>query len=85
MFYVCILEFMKDGGWYIGYSDSLKSRLLEHQNGEVISTRYRGIFWLIHYEAYRNKLDALGRERFLKSGNGRELIKKQLRNYLAGQ
>jgi len=37
---------------------------------------------LIYYEAYLNKNDALGRERFLKSGSGRRFLKNQLRHYL---
>ena len=83
MFYVYILEFHSDRSWYIGYSDNLKQRLQRHRNGEVISTKLRGAFHVMYYEGYRNKKDALGREQFLKSGNGRQLIKKQLRHYLA--
>ena len=37
---------------------------------------------LIYYEAYLEEADALGRERFLKSGGGRRFLKNQLRNYL---
>ncbi|HJN84915.1 MAG TPA: hypothetical protein QF873_01175 [Patescibacteria group bacterium] len=36
----------------------------------------------MYYEAYRNKMDALGREKFLKSGAGRRFVKKQVRHYL---
>ncbi len=35
-----------------------------------------------YYEAYLNKMDAIGREKFLKSGSGRRYINKQLKNYL---
>ena len=38
---------------------------------------------LIYYEAYLEEEDALGREKFLKSGSGRRFLKKQLRHYLA--
>jgi len=38
---------------------------------------------LIYFEAYLNQSDALGREKFLKSGSGHRFIKKQLNNYLA--
>jgi hypothetical protein len=38
---------------------------------------------LIYYEAYVNQEDALGRERYLKSGSGRRFLKAQLRHYLA--
>ena len=35
------------------------------------STSYRGPWKLIYYEAYLEQADALGRERYLKSGAGR--------------
>lgn len=73
---------MKDEGWYIGYTSDLKKRLQEHQRGENKSTFYRGEFRLIYYEAYLHKMDAVGRERFLKSGSGRRFLKKQLAHYL---
>jgi hypothetical protein len=37
---------------------------------------------LIYYEAYIEQSDALGREKYLKSGAGRRFLKSQLRNYL---
>jgi predicted GIY-YIG superfamily endonuclease len=42
----------------------------------------RGPWKLIYYEAYLEREDALGRERYLKSGSGRKFLKKQLRHYL---
>lgn len=34
---------------------------------------------LIYYEAYREKSDAVARELYLKTGDGRQEIRKQLR------
>lgn len=73
---------MKDEGWYIGYTSDLKKRIQEHNRGENKSTSYRGDLRLIYYEAYLHKMDAMGRERFLKSGSGRRFLKKQLAHYL---
>ncbi len=42
----------------------------------------RGPWKLIYYEAYLERDDALGRERYLKSGSGRKFLKTQLRRYL---
>ena len=75
---------MKDASWYIGYTSDLKKRLQAHQRGENASTSYRGELKLIYYEAYLHKMDAIGRERFLKSGSGRRFLKKQLAHYLEG-
>jgi putative endonuclease len=83
MFYVYILRSQSDEGLYIGYSTNLRARLRAHRAGAALATSSRGPWKLIYYEAYRNQADALGRERYLKSGSGRRFMKAQLRNYLA--
>ncbi len=82
MHIVYILESLKDHGWYIGYTTDLKQRLSAHDHGRNRSTAKRKPWKLIYAEVYLSKADALGREKFLKSGNGREVVKKQLRHYL---
>lgn len=81
MYYVYILQSLKDGSLYIGYSPDLKRRLEKHNTKQVSSTKDKAPFKLIYYEAYLNRKDATGREKFLKSGAGWRFIKKQLRNY----
>lgn len=82
MYYVYVLREASLGKLYIGYSSDLKSRVTTHKRKGVISTR-NGDYELIYYEAYLNKADALGREKFLKGGSGRRYINKQLAYYLA--
>ncbi|MDD5218538.1 MAG: GIY-YIG nuclease family protein [Candidatus Omnitrophica bacterium] len=80
--FVYVLLSLKDNQWYIGQTDqSPEDRLREHNDGKSESTKYRRPFELIYYEMYLNKEDALGREKFLKSGSGHSFIKKQLKNY----
>ena len=81
MLYVYILEF-SDKGWYIGYTSNLTRRVQEHRSGNNRSTSQRGDFELMYNEAYRNKMDALGREKFLKSGAGHRFLRKQLKHDL---
>ncbi len=78
MFYVYILQSIKDSRLYIGYSSDLKQRLGEHSRGIVESTKNRRPMDLIYYEAYRAEKDARVREIFLKSGQGREFINKNI-------
>jgi len=79
-YYVYILE-NSYKGWYIGYTGNIRKRIKEHNQSKNKSTR--GKTWqLIYAELYLNKKDALGREKFLKSGSGRNFIKRQIRNYL---
>ena len=82
MYYVYILQSQKDKSLYIGYSPDLKRRLLRHNRSQVRSTKIKTPLKLIYYEAYLNRKDATGRERFLKSGAGWRFIKKQLKHYL---
>src|SRR5436190_15478880 len=70
MHYVYVLRSGKDGGFYIGYSANLRKRFSEHVQGDSFATSYRGPWKLIYYEAYLERDDALGRERYLKSGSG---------------
>ena len=81
MFYVYVLQSDSDDGLYIGFSSDLKRRLNEHQQGKAFATSYRGPWKLIYYEAYCDEADAMGRERYLKSGSGRRFVKAQLRHH----
>lgn len=85
MYWVYILESQMDKSWYIGYTSNLKKRLNEHQSGYGSkTTKIKDDWGLIYCEGYKNKKDAEGRERFLKSGSGRKFLKNQLKNYLSG-
>jgi len=61
-----ILKSREDGKLYIGYTDNLKKRLKEHNLGLVRSTKTRRPLYLVYYEAYASKQDAMQRELNLK-------------------
>jgi putative endonuclease len=82
VFYVYVLRSERDFGFYIGFSTNLRARLRQHQDGESFATKSRGPWKLIYYEAYTEREDAEGREKFLKSGAGRRLLHGQLRHDL---
>jgi putative endonuclease len=73
---------MTDDGFYIGYSANLRKRFRQHSQGGSFATSYRAPWKLIYYEAYLEQADALGGERYLKSGAGRRFLKSQLKHYL---
>ena len=83
MFYVYVLRSQADSGFYIGYTNNLRIRLKEHRAGKSFAMADRSPWTLVYYEAYMEQVDALGRERYLKSGAGRRFLKAQLRHYLA--
>lgn len=66
MFYVYVLKSEKDEKLYVGSTNDLRRRLLEHNNGEIESTKARKPFQLRYYEAYYSEADARAREAQLK-------------------
>jgi putative endonuclease len=78
MFYVYILKSLKDNDLYVGFSTNLKRRIEEHMAGKNFSTKWRRPFKLIYYEAYLSENDAKNREKFFKTGWGRNYIKRNL-------
>lgn len=81
-YYAYTLFSLRDKKLYAGYSDNLKTRIKDHIDGKVRSTKNRRPLVLIHYEAFSNREDAKAREKFLKSGFGRGQLKKALQNKL---
>ena len=82
MFYTYVLRSKKDGKWYTGYSGDLRKRLIEHNSAQNFSTKNRGPFEVIYYEACINEKDAKAREKFLKSGPGKKFLKNRMKRFL---
>ena len=82
-FYVYVLRSEKKDFWYIGFSENLRQRLDEHNRGESKSTKSFIPLELIHYEAYRSKKDALRREAYLKTNQGKTTLKTMLKEYFS--
>ena len=81
MYYVYIL-LLSNTQLYTGYTSDLKRRLQEHQHGKSEFTSQRLPVRLIHYEAYSLESDARRRERFLKTTEGKRLLRQQIRDCL---
>ena len=81
MFYTYILKSKKDK-FYIGFTNDLRKRFKEHNDGKSTYTRGRGPYDLIYYEACLEKEDARSRELYLKSGRGRRYINSRLKRFL---
>ncbi len=81
MHYVYVLQSKRDGNWYTGYTGNLEKRLEDHNDGNVQSTKGREPLQLIYYEACMNQKDAINREKYLKSGNGKKYLKNRLENF----
>ena len=78
MFYIYILKSSIDNKLYTGFTGNLKKRFSEHNSGGVESTKNRRPLELIYYEAYKEKDNALKREKFLKTTKGKLQLRKQI-------
>ncbi len=80
--YFVYILFLSNGTLYTGYTERLEDRLKEHLDGKVASTAPHRPLKRIHYEVYALQTDALRREKFLKTTEGKRLLRKQLRDVL---
>lgn len=81
MFYNYVLESKKNKNLYVGYTNNLRKRLKEHNQGLVFSTKPHRPWKLIYYEACSNKKDAERRENYLKTSQGQRLLKRRIKEY----
>ncbi|MEC7265305.1 MAG: GIY-YIG nuclease family protein [Bacteroidota bacterium] len=66
-YYVYILTNMPNGTLYIGMTNNLERRILEHKKGSVEGfTKKYGLKTLIYFEVHQNVNDAILREKQLK-------------------
>lgn len=83
MYYTYVLKSIKDQMLYTGYTSDLRKRFNDHNQARVFSTKGRGPFTLIYYEACLNQQDATAREKYLKSGPGKRYLKNRLKRFLS--
>lgn len=75
MYYVYVLK-SKDFDWhYTGITNNLERRLYEHNLGKMKSTKARKPYIIIYSEICSDRITARSKEKYLKSGIGREFIK----------
>lgn len=78
IYYTYVLKSKKDNKLYIGYTDNLKRRLIEHNKGFVDSTKTRCPLILIYYEACLDEMKSISREKYFKTGFGRRFLKSRV-------
>ncbi len=81
MYFVYVFRSLKDSKLYIGYTEDIEKRVSQHSMGRVTATKHRLPLQLLYYEAYLDKRDAKGREKFLKGGSGHKYLRKQMLHY----
>jgi len=77
VFYCYILQ-LCNTTFYTGFSSDLKSRIKEHENGNVSKTKNLRPLKLIYYCAFNSKKKALEFEKYLKTYSGFAFRNKRL-------
>ena len=78
MNYTYVLRSLADGQLYVGWTNDLKNRLLEHNKGYVRATKGRRPLELVYYEACLDRSKAIKREKYFKTGFGRRFLKDRI-------
>ena len=77
-YFVYVLESEIDGRLYIGQTSDIEKRLTEHNSGKTKSTKGYKPWKLVYFERYETRDEALLREKYFKTGSGREFLKDLL-------
>jgi len=80
MYFVYVLGNTTTQKHYTGFTTDLVQRLGQHNSGVTKSTKNRGKWELLYWEEFATRPEAMRRERFLKSGQGREELRRILRS-----
>ncbi len=75
MFYVYVLRSQPASSLYIGLTQDLARRLQQHNRGHERSTKAKRPYVRLLSEAFETREAARDREKYYKSGFGREILK----------
>jgi putative endonuclease len=74
MYHIYVIKSLTHHSRYIGSTDNVEKRLSEHNAGKCRYTSGRLPWILIYEESFMTRSEAMKRERFLKSGQGRKFL-----------
>ena len=80
MFYTYYIKSSVDGRIYIGSCKCVSNRLSRHNGGFVRSTKTYRPWVLLGYDEYATRSEACKQEKFLKTGQQREILKNKYKN-----
>jgi len=76
MYYTYVLKSQKNHRFYTGSSEDVTKRLSEHNTGKSKYDKINLPFVLLFQEAFETRTEAVRRERYLKTGAGRDEVKR---------
>lgn len=83
LYFVYLLQSIKNRSFYIGCTNNLERRLFEHNHDYSFHTKKYSPWKLVYFEAFSSRKDAYCREKSLKlHAQGLRRLKERLRNCL---
>ena len=76
MYFVYVLRSTVSEFYYTGHTQNLRIRIAQHNSGKTRSTKAYVPLELVYFEVLKTRTEAISRERYLKSGVGREFLRK---------
>ena len=77
MYVVYFLRSTKNNDLYVGSAENVKKRLARHNGGLVRSTKAYRPWELLGFEEYATRGEAVQKERFYKSHQQKEILKRK--------
>ena len=77
-FFVYAIVSEKDNRIYVGFSSDFEKRLKEHNAGKTKSTKGFRPWKLLYKEVIKGRIEARKKEKYYKSGIGKEFLKSLL-------
>ena len=77
MFFVYVIRSTVNGNFYVGMTEDIDARLIRHNRGDNNSTKAHRPWSLFFFEQFETRIEARKREVYLKSGVGKEFIKRR--------
>jgi putative endonuclease len=78
MYFVYAIKSTNRNYIYVGFTSDLNRRIQEHNKGENRSTKAYIPFVLLYSETVPDRISARQKEKYLKSGIGKEFLKSMV-------
>jgi putative endonuclease len=71
MYFVYVLKSKSARKSYVGYTEDLDRRIIQHNSGHNLFSKRFMPWEIVYTEKYDNIVDAIAREKYLKTTSGR--------------
>jgi putative endonuclease len=82
MYFVYAISSLKRNYIYVGLTNNIERRLSEHNTGKNKTTKPYSPFVIIYFEECSSRIEARIKEKYFKSGIGKEKLRIIRDNYL---